>query len=71
LPTTSPTTGPLAIASTARLENVEVYDAFGRRVRQTTTDLTRVDMTGLPAGHYTLKLTLAEGKFDVRKMVKR
>jgi len=81
----NPTTGELRITNyELRIDNVEIYDVFGRKVYDDknsygltvlrsydlTTDGVGIDLTAFPAGIYFLKITTETG-FVMRKVVKQ
>ena len=50
--------------------SIELYDLQGRLVRSQRNGLESIDMGGLPAGTYTLRVTLEDGKAYTDKVVK-
>lgn len=67
----NPTPGLVDLTTDAELTGLELYDALGRRVQQYAGNVRRLDLTGLPAGNYTAKLLLPDGKFHATRVVKR
>ena len=65
----NPTQGAVSIDCDYDVHQVEIYDYLGRRVA-TFADTMRFDISHLPAGAYTLRLTLARGH-AVCRVVKR
>ena len=49
---------------------IELYDLQGRMVRTQSKDLENISMEGLPAGTYTMRVTLEGGKTYSDKVVK-
>ena len=62
----NPTTGKVKIVADG-VEQIEVYDAVGRRVVSTTND--NVDLTAMADGTYTLRIVTADG-VAVRRVMK-
>lgn len=50
---------------------VEIYDVQGRLVGTQNTGLENVDMNGLPAGTYTLRVVMEDGTVYSDKVVKK
>jgi hypothetical protein len=50
---------------------VEIYDVQGRLVGTQNTSLENVDMNGLPAGTYTLRVVMEDGTVYSDKVVKK
>ena len=64
----NPTTGKLTIAATDEVVRVDVYDYTGRNVA-TFEETNDIDLSNLPSGIYTLRVTLPEST-EVRRVVK-
>ena len=65
------TNGTLFITSNANAsKNIVIYDVLGKQVLNTTTDTTSINVAGLNAGVYIVKVT-EEGKSATRKLVIR
>ena len=54
-----------------QLKQVELYDLQGRLVRVQQSDLEHVDLQGLSAGQYLMKVTLEDGKAYSDKVMKQ
>ena len=63
----NPTNGIVKIVSEG-MQKIEVYDAIGRMVK-VVTDNDIVDLSNMPQGNYTLRITMAEGTV-VRRVIK-
>jgi hypothetical protein len=70
----NPTTGELHVTCHAsRVTDIEVYDVYGRKqsyVSRVTCHESMVDISGLQAGLYFVKITTDSGKV-IRKVVKQ
>ena len=51
-------------------KEIELYDLQGRLVRTQTKNLESLSLQGLPAGTYTMRVTLEDGKVYSDKVVK-
>lgn len=67
----NPTSGEVRITTDARIVTTDVFNGLGQRVRSQSGADRRVDLTGLPAGTYTFRFTLADGTFGSRRVSKR
>lgn len=67
----NPTGGDVAIATETRVRSLEVFNGLGQRVLRQPGNVSRVDLTGLPAGNYTFKFVLDDGKFGTQRVVKQ
>ena len=71
----NPSTGPIEIRLPDSLGvdrgRFEVFDAFGRRLRDLGITSTKIDLSGLAAGVYLVKLTSEEGAAYVGRLIKR
>lgn len=67
----NPTAGLLSIATEETVQRVEVMNIIGRRLLTATTDLQRIDVSGLPNGMYLLKVVTEDNRFTVRKFRKQ
>ena len=64
----NPTTGRVTISSD-EVQKVEIYDFLGRAVAiHTLTN--KIDLTALPSGSYTMRITLPQGS-TVRRIIKK
>ncbi|MCB0635844.1 MAG: T9SS type A sorting domain-containing protein [Lewinella sp.] len=61
----NPTTGRVQLDGFTA-DRIEVYDSFGRLVRQQATPGNGLDLDGLPAGVYTLKLAIGDERVSAR-----
>lgn len=53
------------------LKQVELYDMEGRRILSQRTGLEQIDMGNIPAGLYTLRVTIDDGTVNTNKVVKQ
>jgi hypothetical protein len=69
----NPTTGEFCVSSSEfRIEGVEIFDVFGRKVfeqKETLTVLLSYDLTVFPAGVYFIKITTEKGTIT-KKIIK-
>lgn len=68
----NPTTGMVQLEGVTNIAAVEIYNAQGQRLRVQVlpTNTNQIDLSGFPAGTYTLKFLLPEG-IGVSRVVKR
>jgi len=66
----NPTTGALTITNyELRIESIEVFDIYGRKQNAESRKENEIDISGLPAGFYFVKITTENGKVT-KKVIK-
>ena len=67
----NPTPNVVTLQTAETLSGADVFDLTGRRVFSQQGNLRRLDLSGLPAGSYSLRLNLPDGRFAIRKVSKQ
>ena len=65
----NPTVGILTIETNVVLDSIELFDLLGKRLIELQDDLSKIDMSGLPAGVYLLVIEQNSNKF-VKRIIK-